>query len=172
MIRAVKDQTVPEQLPPPWLEGPAAPRQVPASSPPASKRWTKGMPSPNKAGRPKGIVDRRAKLGERMLANADGILSVMVGKALDGDASAAHLILARVLPALRSQAEKVQFPFDPSTPIPEQIEAVLAAIASGLIAPDVGQTVVSAIGTLSDARAVADLEARVITLEAKSVEIR
>jgi len=44
---------------------------------------------------------------------------------------------------------------------------VLTAIAAGVLAPDVGQTIIASLGTLSDARAAADLEARIITLEAK-----
>jgi hypothetical protein len=154
-----------ENITAPWLEGKAKPIGDQPALP--SGRWVKGMPSPNKAGRPRGIVDRRSKLAERMLADADGIVAVMVEKALDGDSSAAHLILGRVLPALRSQSERVSFPFDASAPIPLQIEAVLTAIAGGAIAPDVGREIISALGTLADARAVSDLEARIINLEAK-----
>lgn len=127
------------------------------------------MPSPNPAGRPKGITDRKAKLAQRMLADADGIVAVMVEKALEGDTGAASLVLGRVLPMVRPQTEKVQFPFDPSVPIAQQIEAVLAAIAAGAVAPDVGKLIVDAVGTLSNARAVEELEARIITLEAKQI---
>ena len=154
---------------PPWLEGnpQAATEQIVAE--PAAGRWVKGMSSPNKAGRPRGIVDRRSKLAERMLADADGIVSVMVEKALDGDSGAAHLILGRVLPALRSTHEKVQFPFDATAPVTDQIEAVLTAIASSAVSADVGQTIIASLGALSDARAVADLESRIVILEAKEV---
>jgi hypothetical protein len=154
---------------PPWLEGnpQAATEQTVAE--PAAGRWVKGMASPNKAGRPRGIVDRRSKLAERMLADADGIIAVMSAKALEGDSGAAHLILGRVLPALRSTHEMVQFPFDATAPVTDQIEAVLTAIASGAVSADVGQTIIAALGTLADARAVADLESRIVTLEAKEV---
>lgn len=153
---------------PAWLEGwqPAAPKEKPRAGNPA---WTRGMKSPNPAGRPRGIVDKRSRLAERMLNDADGIVGVMVEKALDGDSGAASLVLARVLPALRSQSERVQFDFDATAPVPSQIEAVLTAIAAGAVAPDVGQTIIAALGTLADARAVADLEARIITLEARQV---
>ncbi len=105
----------------------------------------------------------------RMLADADGIVDAMVAQALDGDTGAASLILSRVLPALRNQTEKVQFPFDPTAPIPMQIEAVLAAVAAGTLAADVGQIIISAIGTLSNVRAVEELESRIVMLEAKEV---
>lgn len=140
-----------------------------AQAPTGNKTWVKGMPSPNPKGRPPGITDRKAKLAQRMLADADGIVAVMVEKALEGDTGAASLVLGRVLPMVRPQAEKVQFPFDPSVPIAQQIEAVLAAIAAGAVAPDIGKLIVDAIGTLSNARAVEELEERIITLEAKQV---
>jgi hypothetical protein len=149
--------------PMPWETGQAT------GDPELPKGWYRGMPSPNPRGRPPGITDKKAKLTHRMLADADGIIDAMVAQALDGDTGAASLILSRVLPTLRSQTEKVQFPFDPAAPIPMQIEAVLAAIAAGALPADVGQTIIAAIGTLSNARAVEELEARIVTLEAKEV---
>lgn len=153
---------------PAWLEGwqPAPPKP---QSRPGNAAWTRGMPSPNPSGRPRGITDRKAKLAQRMLADADGIVSVLIAQALEGDTGAASLILSRVLPGLRNQTEKVQFPFDPGAPIPRQIEAVLAAVAAGAVAPDVGQIVIQSVKALADVRAVEELEARIITLEAKSV---
>jgi hypothetical protein len=127
------------------------------------------MPSPNRAGRPKGLTDRRAKLAQRILDDADDIVRVMIEKALEGDSSAASLILSRVLPALRSQNEKVQFDFEPTAPVSTQVEAVLAAIATGAVAADVGKQIIDAIGTLSNVRAVEDLEARLTLLECKAL---
>ena len=149
--------------PKPWETGQAT------GNPELPKGWYRGMPSPNPRGRPPSITDKKAKLTQRMLADADGIIDAMVAQALEGDTGAASLILSRVLPALRSQTEKVQFPFDATAPIAMQIEAVLAAVAEGVVAADVGQTIISAIGTLGNARAVEGLEARIITLEAKQI---
>lgn len=153
---------------PAWLEGwtPAPPKPKGKGGNPA---WTPGMKSPNPAGRPKGIVDKRMRIARRMLDDADGIVSVLIEQALEGDTGAASLVLSRVLPALRSQAEKVQFPFDPSAPIAQQIEQVLEATASGNVAPDVGQLIIQSIKALADVRAVEELEARIITLEAKQI---
>lgn len=154
-------------IPPPWLEGASRAVTEQPLAEPAPGRWVKGMPSPNKAGRPRGIVDRRSKLAQRMLADADGIVSALIEKALEGETGAASLILGRVLPSLRSQAEKVCFLFDATAPVATQIEQVLDAMAAGEVAVDVGRQIIDAIGTLADARAVADLEARIINLEAK-----
>lgn len=157
---------------PGWLNGwqPAPPKQErEKSARTGNPAWSPGMKSPNPAGRPKGIADKRVKIAERMLNDADGIVSALIDKALEGDTGAASLILSRVLPALKSQAEKVHFPFSAAAPVTDQIESVLMAIASGAVAPDVGRELISSLGTLADARAVEQLEQRIITLEARTL---
>lgn len=66
-----------------------------------------------------------------MMDDAHAIVKVMVEKALDGGSSAAGLILARVAPALKAQAERVQFDFDAKAPLACQVEQVLQAVAAG-----------------------------------------
>jgi len=141
----------------------------PPSEPIQPRGWYRGMPSPNPRGRPPGITDKKAKLAQRMLADADGIVDAMVAQALEGDTGAASLVLSRVLPALRNQAERVQFPFNAAAPVARQIEQVLEAIASGTVAPDVGQLIIQSIKALANVRAVEELESRIVMLEAKEV---
>jgi len=129
--------------------------------------WTKGGPSPNPAGRPKGIVDRRQKVQAALMDDAPAIARVVIDAALDGDMQAAGMVLARISPALRSQAEKVTFAFDPTAPIARQVEQVLGAIAAGEVSPDVGKQIVEAIHALSAVRAVEELEQRIAQLEEK-----
>lgn len=131
--------------------------------------WQKGGPSPNVAGKPKGITDKRSKLMKRMLDDANDVYDGLLAKAKAGDPASAGLIFARVLPALRNQLQTVQFNFDPELPIGKQVEQVLAAVAAGEVAPDVGQTIVAMIGTLSTVRASEELEQRIVQLEAKAV---
>lgn len=128
--------------------------------------WYPGMKSPNPAGRPKGATPQ-TKLMQRMLDNAEGIVDAVVARALEGDTGAASLILSRLVPALKAQSEKVQFNFDASAPVSEQIEAVLASISDGIVAPDVGKQIVEAIGALAQVRATEELEARIAALEVK-----
>ena len=49
---------------------------------------------------------------------------------------AASLILTRISPPLRAQAEKVSFQLDPDAPIADQARQILAATANGDIDPD------------------------------------
>lgn len=151
---------------PPWLNGSnTSSSSVEAEGRPAGNpRWVPGMPSPNPNGRPKGATSK-SKLMERMLADADGIVDSVIAKALDGDTAAASLILSRVLPGLKAQAEKVQFDFDVDAPISQQVEAVLSAVSGGIIAPDVGKQIIEAIASLSQVRASEELEARIVALE-------
>ena len=109
------------------------------------------------------------QIAQRMFNDADSIVDAMVEKALRGDTGAAGLILSRVLPALRSQSEKVSFAFDATAPVARQVEQVLAAVAAGAVAPDVGKQIIEAVGALSAIRATEELEARLAALEARQL---
>lgn len=135
---------------------------------PVPAKWVKGMKSPNSAGRPPGLTPQ-AMLTKRMLEEGEAVLDAVLAKAREGDPASASLVLSRILPTLRSQSLPVQFTFDPEAPITKQIEQVLAAVAAGAVAPDVGQQIISAIGTLSQARLTEELAAEVAALKAKDV---
>lgn len=132
--------------------------------PPGNPNWVKGMKSPNPIGRPVGSSPQ-SKLVERMLENADGILDAIIAKAVEGDVNAASLILSRIVPSIKAQSERVQFPFSPDAPVSQQVEMVLAAISDARIAPDVGRQIIDAVASLAQIRASEDLEARIAALE-------
>lgn len=152
-----------EIVQPEWMNGYAPNTEPPKGNP----TWQKGMKSPNPNGRPKGISDKRSKLAHRMLEDAGGIVDKMIAQALEGDPQSAHLILSRVMPALRAQAEKVEFDFDATASVTAQAEAVLQAIADGKVAPDVGKQILEGISTLYGIKQIAELEARLQALEEK-----
>ena len=77
-------------------------------------------------------------------------------------------MLAKILPSVKAQAEKVNFSFDASLPISEQVAQVLDAVAAGVVAPDVGRLIIDSIKSLSDVRATEELAARIEALEAAS----
>lgn len=138
-----------------------------AATPPG--RWFKGMESPNKAGRPPGILDKRSRVTKALMDDAPAIARVVIDAAKEGDMQAAALVLARCAPVLKAQTEPVQFEFDATAPIAQQIEAVLAGIAGGAVPPDVGRQIIEAIGTLASVRATEELEQRIVMLEARQV---
>lgn len=162
---------MPDLIPPPWGTDwtpppPPPPKPQGVSGNPA---WKPGCPSPNPRGRPAGIPDKRLLATQQMLDEMRNIVAVLVAKALEGDTGAASLVMSRVLPGLKAQAEKVNFPLDTTAPISEQVAQVLDAVAGGLLAPDVGRLMVESLKALADVRVAEELEQRVVLLEAKEV---
>ena len=136
---------------------------------PGNPAWKPGCASPNPRGRPPGVPDKRLLATQAMLDEMRNIVAVLVGKALEGDTNAASIVLSKVMPSLKAQSMPVQFEFDASASISEQVAQVLDAIAAGAVAPDVGRLIIESIKALADVRAVEELEQRIITLEARQV---
>ncbi len=126
------------------------------------------MISPNPAGRPVGLLDRRQKLNKALLDSASEIAQLVVDKALEGDMHAASIVLARVAPALKPQAERVQFDLDASAPLTDQAEAVVQAIASGDLAADTAKMIIDAIAALGAIRQLDEMEQRLQKLERRA----
>lgn len=148
------------------------PPPVPAPEKPVrgagNPSWTPGCPSPNPKGRPAGVPDKRLLATQSMLEEMRGIVAVLIAKALEGDTNAASIVLAKTLPSVKAQMEKVQFSFSAEAPISEQVAQVLDAIAAGAVAPDVGRLIIDSIARLADVRATEELAARIEALEAVS----
>ena len=155
---------------PPWGTDwkPAPPPIADEPRGPGNPAWTPGCPSPNPSGRPKGLPDKRLLATEQMLQEMRGIVSVLVAKALEGDSNSAAIVLSKVLPSVKAQAEKVNFAFDATLLISEQVAQVLDAVAAGAVAPDVGRLIIDSIKSLADVRATEELAARIEALEAAS----
>lgn len=127
------------------------------------------MPSPNPAGRPKGIIDKRQKLQAAFADDAVAIAKVVIGKALEGDMQAANIALARISPPIKAQAERVQFELSDDAPLSDQARQILQAVSEGKLDADTARILIGCIPSVAGIRAVEDLEARIITLEAKQV---
>lgn len=91
-------------------------------------------------------------------------MDAIIAKAMEGDSASASLILARIVLALKGQAQTVQFAFDAAAPVSEQAEAILTAISAGHVSPDVGRQILEAVNALSQIRASEQLEARIAAL--------
>lgn len=146
---------------PDWLKN-----HVPAPNP-GNPNWKKGV-SGNPRGRPPGKTATQkvqAALNDGSLEVTQKVLEAAKG----GDMTAAGMVLARVSPALRSQSQTVQFDFDPSLPLSEQLAQVAVAVAGGLVSPDTGQQISAMLSNLANVRSSENLEERIIALEAKAV---
>ena len=158
-----------DTIAPPWgTDWKPTPPPIPSEPRgPGNPAWIAGGPSPNPNGRPAGRPDKPLLATEQMLIEMRGIVAVLVGKALEGDTNAASIVLAKVLPSVKAQMEKVQFDLNTDAPISEQVASVLDALAGGILAPDVARLVIDSIARLSDVRASEELEARIAALEEK-----
>ena len=156
-------QNLPEK--PEWLKN----HNPPPGDGRGNPGWHKGMKSPNPHGRKADFGVPRTKITAMLMDNVGGILEKQIAKALEGDSGAATLVLSRVMAPLKADSERVRFHFDPALPISQQVEQVLAAIAAGAVAPDIGKQIIDAIAALSNVRANEELEQRIIQLEAKAI---
>jgi len=128
--------------------------------------WKKGV-SGNSKGRPKGLVDQRMKVTKLLMDDAEEVVRVVIESALNGDVHSASLVLSRVAPVLKSQAENVSFEFDSKASISAQVEQVLQAIADGEVSPDTGRCIIGAISDLAGVRQIDAVDQRLAALEGK-----
>lgn len=128
------------------------------------RKWQPGQ-SGNPAGRPAG-AGKIGQLRKQIEDNVPEIITALVAKATAGDAGAARLLLERVLPPVKAM-EQPQAIALPGGSLSDQGRAVLAAVASGEVAPSQGAALVAAIGSLARVVEVDELAARVAALEAK-----
>ena len=174
-----------ERVTPPWEAQPATPPnhtgEVPIVEPapaqgapqpeaqPKTKggnpKWVKGMKSPCPTGRPRGIVDKRMRVIQALEGDAHAVTRVVIDAALAGDMQAAGIVMARISPALKSQAQTVQFDFNAEGSLTEQVRQILQGIADGNVPPDVGRQIVEAVASLSAVKQLEEVEARLTALE-------
>ena len=127
--------------------------------------WAKGT-SGNPAGRPKGsgeVAKARAAIAEHVPA----VIAKLVEAALAGDIGAARLLLERTIAPLKASEEKAAMLL-PDGSLTDQGKAVIAAIASGDLAPGQGAALLVSLGTLAKLTEADELEQRIEALEAKN----
>ena len=125
--------------------------------------WRAGQ-SGNPRGRRPGTGEV-AKLRAAIAEHVPTILERLVAAALQGDVSAARLLLERVCPPLKATEEAAPLALPDGT-LTEQGRAVLGAVAAGDLAPGQGAALLGAIGTLARVAEVDELERRLTALEA------
>ena len=127
-------------------------------------RWKTGE-SGNPKGRPKGS-GQVAQLRAAIAAQVPALLDKLMRQALEGDTSAARLLLERAIAPLKA-AEQPQALALPDGSLTAQGRAVLRSVASGELAPTQGAALLGAIGTLARVSEIDELAARVAALEQK-----
>lgn len=128
-------------------------------------KWKKGEPSPNPAGRPKGIIDKRMKLTKQFQAEGEAIASKVIEQAVQGDLTAAKIVLDRISPPLRNKSQMVQFELDTSLEFTSQARQILAAISKGELDPDTGKILIDSVVSVARVYELDEISRRLEALE-------
>ena len=145
-----------------------SPEKTPRKQRVKGKPWKPGQ-SGNPAGRPagSGLV---GKLREAVAARAPELVEALIAKALEGDTTAARVLLDRVLPVAKSEALPVSLPGVATGTLTERAESALKAVGNGTLAPDTATSLVATVGALARIRETEELEARIRALEERTNE--
>ncbi|HKM36066.1 MAG TPA: DUF5681 domain-containing protein [Thiopseudomonas sp.] len=126
--------------------------------------FKKGV-SGNPAGRPKGS-GLAGRLRKVIADDADEILQSVIDQAKAGDLAAAKILLDRIVPPLKPEAQAVQIDaLSGSGDLVGKADAVIHAVGSGELAPDIAAQLISAVATLAKVIEVEQLQQRLEQLE-------
>lgn len=128
-------------------------------------RWKAGE-SGNPAGRKPGTGEV-AKVRAAIAARVPELLAKLMTQALEGDTSAARLLLERAIAPLKAIEQAVELQLPDAGTLTAQGRAVLSAVATGDIAPGQGAQLLAAIGSLARVTEIDELTNRITALEEK-----
>jgi hypothetical protein len=94
---------------------------------------------------------------------------VVIDAALGGDIQAASLVLSRIAPPIKAQAERVQFELRSDVPLSEQARDVLQAVADGKVDAETGRVLIGCVSAVASIKSIEELEHRILILEEKAV---
>lgn len=125
-------------------------------------RWQPGQ-SGNPAGRPPGsgeVAKLRAGIAERV----PDILATLIEQAMNGDTTAARLLLERVLPPLKAVEMNIEVPLREGG-LTEQARQMLSAAATGQVSPEQAASIISALAAVAKITETDELLKRIERLE-------
>ena len=126
-------------------------------------KFKKGI-SGNPSGRPKGKPLKATELRAIIDLRAQDILQAVIDAAILGDIAACKILLDRISPTLKSQAQMINLPVKGT--ILEQSNEIITGIMSGKLAPDVGAGLINALASQAKIIESDDLAKRIEALEA------
>jgi len=131
----------------------------------ASSRFKPGQ-SGNPAGRKKGSRNHITKLLAALEKDLPQLIAAVKARALEGDTAALRLLLERLIPTKKSESSLVVIEnIDSAKTLTEKSTLIMDAIANGRIPPDVGSSLISALGNTAKIMEIDDLQKRVEALE-------
>lgn len=132
-------------------------------------KFAKGQ-SGNPAGRAKGSKNKKTLVALALDAASEDVTKAVIASAKGGDMQAARLVLERIQPPMRPQAEKVHFDLNPEAPLTAQAQQVLVAVAAGEVDPDTGKLLIECLSALAGLKQTDELAQRIAELEKATSE--
>jgi hypothetical protein len=123
--------------------------------------------SGNKAGRPRGVPDRRAQARALFDQHVDALIGKAIELALSGEMAALKMCLDRVVPALKQTDAGVALGVMPDS-LAAKGERVLGLVAAGTLPTDMGGTLMEMLAKQARIVEVSVLEQRIAALEMQS----
>ena len=120
--------------------------------------------SGNPGGRPKGIPNPSTRLRHAIEKDIPEIIKAMVDAAKGGDVSAASLLLSRVLPPLRPEAQTATLP-DAGTSLADRADAIASATLAGELPTSTAADLMSVLQGQARIKEVDDIEQRLRAIE-------
>ena len=128
-----------------------------------------GTFGPGNPGKPKGARNKATMAVHHLLeGKADALTNAVIGKALEGDATAMRLCIERIAPARKDSPVELHLPkIETATEAANAASAILAAVASGEVTPLEGATIMSLVEQFRRTLEVTEIERRILALEGK-----
>ena len=120
--------------------------------------------SGNPGGRPKGIPNPSTRLRHAIEKDIPEIIKAMVDAAIGGDVSAASLLLSRVLPPLRPEAQTATLP-DAGTSLADRADAIASAAMTGELGTSAATDLMSVLQGQARIKEIDDIEQRLRAIE-------
>lgn len=95
-------------------------------------KFKKGVPSPNKKGRPPGL-GISAQIRKAISSKAPEIVDVLIAQALDGDTQAGLALLNKIIPNLKAGNEPIHLDINLGQGLSSTGEQLIANIADGSV---------------------------------------
>lgn len=136
-----------------------------------SKKESASAWKPGQSGNPNGRPPGTSEVGRLRAAISEHlpeIIEQLVEKARGGDTQAARLLLERVLPPVKAIEATVELALPDGATLTEQGEAIVRAVAQGMLAPGQAGALLTGLGSIARLKEVDDLTKRLEALEQAS----